>query len=849
MLGIRVCFIALGLAAGTSIFAAPAPSPAPDYAKDVAPILQQRCAMCHNAQLKQNGVRVDDPAALMAGGYSGPVIVPGKSADSKLMAKITSDKPGFKMPPMGEPLRPAEIAIIRSWIDSGAKLPAATAKAGTPTATKSSHWAFQPVRRPEAPDVKDASWARNPIDRFILARLEKEGIAPSPEASKEVLLRRVSFDLTGLPPTPDETRAFVADTRADAYERLVDRLLESPHYGEQRARFWLDLARYADSDGYEKDQVRPWAWRWRNWVINAFNRDMPYDQFTIQQLAGDLLPNAGVEEKVATGFHRNTLTNREAGVDRAEARFEQIINRTGTTGVVWLGMTVGCAQCHDHKYDPISQKEFYQLSAFFNNGDERTIDAPLPGELGTYLRALPDYRAKRDALYREYNVAGVQRQWEEKVRGAMDQPGKNIEWDFSLTSMKAMFDGAERVLRTPEAQRSERDREALTDYFIRNPGPESYRKQPEVAKLKELVPKVNELQSKLPRYSQASILQDLPEPVQTFIAVRGDYRNHGLEVQPGTLAVLPPLPEGPKNRLTLAKWIVSRDNPLTARVEVNRMWQQMFGRGLVLTSEDFGKMGDKPTHPELMDWLASEFMDRGWSEKQMLRTIVTSATYRQSSNTRKDLADKDPENTLLARQSRVRLPAEQIRDAALTASGLLNLEVGGPSVRPPQPKGVAELGYGNSVKWNEDQGPARYRRGLYVHYQRTTPYPMLSNFDEPDSNLTCTRRRRSNSPLQALNLMNDPVFFEAAQALAYRLSTETAGNAGARVDQAFQFALGRMPTQTERQRLLQFLDDQASRLNQNPKAAAQVAPVDPLAAAWVSVSRVLLNLDEFMTRE
>jgi hypothetical protein len=818
-----------------------------EFSKDVEPVFRRKCIVCHNEKMANNGLRLDDGAAALAGGYTGPVIVPGKSAESKLILRVTSEKKTLMMPPGGPALSAAEIATLRAWIDGGAKWPR-TAKAEEKP--KTAHWSFQPVQRPAAPDVRGRSWVRNPIDNFVLARLEAEGIRPSEEASKETLLRRVSLDLTGLPPTPRETAEFLGDNRADAYERLVGRLLASPHYGEMRARQWLDLARYADSDGYEKDQTRPYAWRWRNYVIDSFNQDKPFDQFTVEQLAGDLLPDATVEQKVATGFHRNTLANREAGVDRSEARFEQVVNRTATVGTVWMGLTVGCAQCHDHKFDPISQKEFYQFYAYFNRADEEDIEAPLAGEMGPYLRARPGYEQERAHLLAVYDVEALQKEWEPRMLAAMDKPGDNLEWDFAATSLRAMLDHAERILRTPVEKRTALDTERLTRYFIYNPGPSLGRDVEKLGCFRDLRRRLSSLDAETPKLTMSMTLTEFPEAPKTYVSVRGDYREKGIEVQPGVLRVLPPLPAGAEpNRMALARWLVRRDHPLTSRVTVNRMWQELFGRGLVRTSEDFGTQGERPTHPELLDWLAAELMDGGWSYKRMLRLMVTSAAYRQSSDTRKDLAEKDPENTLVARQTRVRLTAEQIRDAALASGGLLDLRVGGASIKPPQPAGLDALGYAGSVKWADSEGPDRYRRGLYVFYQRTVPYPQLVNFDAPDSTVTCSRRRRSNTPLQALNLLNDPVFVEAAQGLALRLMTEAKGSPSGRIEQAFLLALGRKPSPQEAERVLKFYDEQLS------QAPAELMPLVPEgvkpneAAAWVSVSRVMLNLDEFMTRE
>lgn len=791
-----------------------------DFTKDVQPVFAHHCTGCHGAGQQMNGLRLDSGEAILKGGYNGVVVVAGKSAESKLIARVESDKNAFVMPPAGPRLSEAEIAVIRAWIDQGAKAPAAA-----PTSQRSSHWAFQPVKRPAVPPGTP-----NAIDFFVRARLDKEGIAPSTEADRRTLIRRVSIDLTGLPPAPAEVDEFVNDQRPDAYERVVDRLFASPHYGEKWARHWLDLAHYADSDGFEKDNVRPNAWRYRHWLIDALNRDLPFDQFTIQQLAGDLLPNASVDSRVATGFLRNTMTNREAGVDRAEARFDQLINRTNTVATTWLGLTMGCSQCHNHKYDPITQKDYYSLFAYFENAEEQDIAAPLAGEEGPYLQALPEFKQKREAILSEFGIEPLYEAWQARMQRAFAHQGEDLEWDFSVTSFRAMYDQADRFLRNGIGKLGTREQDRLLDYYLSNPGPDvGNRDKAARDAIKSARDKVRALS--LPAYSLAPAMTQNPEPVASHIHIGGDYKNVGLEVQPAPPGFLA-RPPADRSRLTLARWIVSRDNPLTARVAVNRMWQELFGRGIVVTAEDFGTQGDRPTHPELLDWLASEFMDRKWSMKSLQKTIVMSATYRQSSNARKDLESRDPENTLLARQSRLRLPAELVRDEALAVSGLLNPAIGGRSVRPPQPTGVAELGYGNN-KWNESTGADRYRRGLYIHYQRTTPYPLLVNFDAPESNVACARRRRSNTPLQSLNLLNDPVFYEAAQSLAVRVMKDGAAD---KIDYIFRVVLDRKPSEKERQRLSNYFDQQLTALKE-PRAA------------WTGLSRVLLNLDEFITRE
>ena len=817
-----------------------------DFNRDVQPILTTRCSGCHGPQQQMKGLRVDVADALLN------VVVPGDSGASKLIQRVSSTQKGFGMPPVGAPLTPAEIELLRAWIDQGAKIPAVASHTAN---SKTSHWSFQALSRPPVPDVSDRAWPRNPIDNFILARLQAEHIQPSPEADRNTLIRRLSLDLTGLPPTPAETEAFLNDKHPDAYERLVDRLLRSPHYGEERARAWLDLAHYADSDGYEKDLVRPWAWRYRQWVIDAFNRDLPYDEFTVEQIAGDLLPNATVEQKVATGFLRNTLTNREAGVNRAEARFEQIVNRTNSVATVWLGLTVGCAQCHNHKFDPITHKDYYQFFAFFNSADENDIDAPLPGEIGPYLAARPEYDKKRREILEYYGVAELQAQWEARIQQEFREQGKELEWNFAVTEMRASFDGADRFLKGEWAKRTQRQADRLTDYFLGNHGPDLDKNKAVSAFLNEARKKLKDLRATLPEVTQAPVMEELPNPPQSNIHLGGDYQALGAAVEPDIPSVFTPISAPHADRLTLARWLVSRENPMTARVAVNRMWQDFFGRGLVLSSENFGTQGDKPSHPELLDWLASEFQDHDWSVKYIEKLIVMSAAYRQSSTIRKELESTDPNNVLIARQSRLRLPAESIRDEALAASGLLNTSIGGKSVKPPQPAGVAELGYAGNVNWTESPGPDRYRRGLYIHFQRTTPYPMLMNFDEPDSNTTCTRRGRSNTPLQALNLLNDPVFFEAAQALATRVLEEMPGGLPQRMDYAFELVLARQPSAHERERLMEYFEQQKRLLAKDPKAAESMQPFHPQgmdaldAAAWVGVSRVLLNLDEFITRE
>ena len=811
----------------------------PDFARDVEPIFHRKCYGCHGSVQQMNGLRLDDRAAALKGGYSGSVIIAGSSASSKLIERVSSGKDGFRMPPAGPALAAHEVSALRAWIDAGAAWPeAAIAKPPLGSGgARPKPWSFATLARPAVPQ---AAGAGNPIDAFILASLKAANVKPSPAAAKSTLLRRVSLDLTGLPPTPAEVNAFLADQSPGAYERVVNRLLESPHYGERWARQWLDLARYADSDGYEKDLPRPWAWRWRQWVIDSLNTDMPFDRFTTLQLAGDLLPNATAEDRVATGFHRNTLRNREGGVKLDQTFFEETIDRANTVGTVWLGLTVGCAQCHDHKYDPITQKDYYSLYAFFDNVEEEFIDAPLPGELEPYLPKREEYLAKRQALLDEYGLTRLMPPWEEKVRWAAKNVGKLTDWDITYDVIFQMSDGGHKYIWIDRDQRTWRQQQIIEDYFI-----EWYhfvipKDRWKELKFKELQKKLRALYESFPQLSQAAVIADDPRPRVTNLRVRGDFSRLGIETPAQGLAALPAMKaSGRATRLDLARWLTSPGNPLTARVAVNRMWQEFFGRGLVRTSEDFGAQGEAPTHPLLLDWLAADFMEGGWKIKRMHRQIVLSDTYRQQSDARPELVERDPDNALLARQNRLRLPAEAIRDSALRASGLLAAGVGGRSVFPPQPKGVLELTYAwDTDRWKDSTGPDKYRRGLYTFFQRTAPYPQMINFDAPESNVAVSRRTRSNTPLQALNLLNDPVFHEAAEAFAARVLREGGDQP---IGYAFQLAMSRQPDTRETQLLAEALARHRAVLDREGKLTDQ--------ASWLGVARALLNSDEFVTRE
>ena len=823
------------------------------FSEEIEPLLRRHCVLCHGESLQQSGLRLDRRDAAMRGGASGPVIRPGDASASALLKRLEG-LDGLQQMPPGGPLAASEIETIRKWVDEGARWDARD-DLGEP-ATNDGHWAFRPNHRPRIPQVSAADWVRNPIDAFVLARLEKEGLSPSPEAPRHTLVRRAFLDITGLPPTPADLAGSIG------HDRLVDRLLGSEQYGERWASAWLDQVRYADSDGYEKDTVRPHAWRYRHWVIEALNRDMPFDRFTEDQIAGDLVAGATTDQRVATGFYRNTLKNREGGVNVEEFRFEEVVDRTNTVATVWLGLSMECARCHDHKYDPITQRDYYRMFAFFNELDEVDIDAPLPGELGPFLDAKPGLHRRLEEIYGRYEVRKLQRPWTSKMLWAAENPGVEHEWDTSWDILALYLDDGQRILRTPPDQRHWREDYALTEWFLRNYSRVTSREDYEATGFKKAVKEVHELVAAFPDVSRARAVQVSAEPPPSHVHPAGEWNEFSEEVSPGTPVALSPIDrDGPvPTRLELARWLTSKDNPLTARVAVNRIWQQYFGTGLVASEDNFGLRGDAPSHPDLLDWLAMEFIDSGWSRKHVHRLIATSSTYRQSSRRRDDLAERDPANRLLGRQTRLRLPAEALRDASLAVSGLLDPTIGGPSVRPYQPAGVTDLSYGGSVKWAESAGSDRYRRGVYIHFQRTTPYPFLANFDLMERNVSVCSRNRSNTPLQALNLLNDPVFFEMAQGLAYRVLSETPGQRfDSRLDHAFDLCLTRKPNRSERTTLHDYFIRQRALLEEDRQAAREWFPFQPgdaggptdptIAAAWVGVSRILLNMDEFITRE
>ncbi len=816
--------------------------PGEGLAAEAVGLLAQRCGACHGAKVQMGGLRLDSREALLRGGKEGAVVAPGSAEGSRLLDLVAGKVEKKVMPPVGARLTAAEVELLRAWIVAGASWPVGAVGAGKGLG----HWSFQPIRTPAAPRVENATWVRNEIDAFVLQRLEAEGWKPAGEAARRTLIRRVTLDLTGLPPSWAEVEEFANDKRNDAYERLVDRLLASPHYGERWATHWLDLARYADSDGYEKDNFRPNAWRWRHWVIESFNRDKPFDQFTREQLAGDLIPDASVEQILGTGFHRNTLTNREGGVNIEQFRTEQVLDRAATTATVWLGLSGGCAQCHDHKYDPIAQKDFYRLAALFNNADEAEIDAPLPGERDGYEAREAQYRMKREALLARYGVAPLQAEWEREMRVARENPGKRTDWDHAYDALQKYLDHADEILSLDPAQRSGKQRDALTDHFVINYHRVISKERNKELQYGELRKALAALRTEYPALSEAPVLAERSaERRSTHVLIRGEWKKPGESVEAGVPGFLDSQGAGAAmNRLEFANWLGSSANPLTARVMANRYWQEFFGRGLVRTSEDFGSQGDKPTHPELLDWLAARFVEDGWSIKRLHRLIVTSATYRQDSATRVEIAAKDPENRWLARQNRLRLGAEFIRDSALAAGGLLDRRIGGRSVRPPIPKGVVDLSYAGQVKWNESSGADRYRRGLYVVYQRTVPFPMLVNFDHPDASVPACRRERSTTPLQALNLLNDGTFLEAARGLAAR----TQGS-GDRIASLFGEALGRSPSAAEREWAGDYAARERGRYEGDEGLRKALEVGDGEQASWILLASALLNLDEFLTRE
>ncbi len=1009
-----------------------------DFVRDIKPLFEDRCTFCHGDSDQEGRLRLDAKAIVMQGGISGPAVVPGKPEKSLIYKRVAGIGDGDQMPLDDDPLTEEEIDLIRRWIEQGAKWPDGV---GSDVKSLKTHWAYVPPKQPMLPAVKNADWVQSPIDAFVLARLEKEGLAPSPRADRARLCRRVYLDLIGLPPTPEEVDAFVNDSRPGAYERLVDRLLASPRYGERWARPWLDLARYADSNGYQADQYRS-VWPYRDWVIRAMNADMPFSQFTIEQVAGDLLPNATVDQRVATGFHRLTTCNVEAGVDPEENRVNQVIDRVNTTGTVWLGSTIECAQCHNHKYDPFTQRDFYGLFAFFNNtpleveGDGvtynfvgPTMDLPLTGPQAGEREKL---RARTDELKAELDkrladLAKSQADWERGLAKAAKEspqwhvlpidsfksqggashtilddhsvlvggakpdtdvytiavrtelsgitgfkietltddslPGKGpgrhhperpnfVLHEFTVTASEcseaakseavslhsaaadysqpqykvdgaidgdpktawaihpefhkphyatfltvkpvgfeagtlltfvldqhhgegrtigrlrisamtgtpnksALPDPIAKILALDPAKRNKKQNQQLTDYYVELD-----------AAVKQFRQQIAALEKKIAAIQPTTTLVMIEDNARdTHIFRRGNFLDKSEPVDASTPRILPQQSsDAPPDRLALASWLVDDNNPLTARVAVNRWWAEFFGRGIVETIEDFGTQGEPPTHPELLDWLACQLMTApsapltkgatgGWSMKEIHRQIVLSATYQQSSVITPKLKKLDPYNKLYARGPRFRLSAETIRDNALAIAGLLTDKMGGPPVYPPQPDDIWRHVGRNAPKYDTDQDEDRFRRGLYVIWRRSAPYPSFTNFDAPDRASCVANRPKTNTPLQALTLLNDPAYVEMAQALAERIAGDHSElTIDEKVAYGFRLCVAREPTDKELEHVVGVYQRELARLQADPKAAnaligkthGKVAPAE--LAAWFYVANILLNLDETITK-
>jgi mono/diheme cytochrome c family protein len=799
---LRIMLVLIVGAATGQLTAALASPPTVDFQRQVRPILSDACYDCHgpDAKTRKAHLRLDVPdGGVFEDRAGGPVVAPGKPDDSELVRRITATDAGEKMPPPGHnrQLAATEIEVLSRWIAEGAKW--------------QTHWSLVAPRRTPLPPVRASSWPRNGIDYFVLARLEKEGLSPSPEADRTTLIRRVTLDLTGLPPTPAAVDAFLADSSPDAYEKLVDQLLLSPRYGERMAADWMDAARYADTNGFQVDRDRE-MWPWRDWVVDAFNRNMPFDRFTVEQLAGDLLPNPTRNQRIAAGMHRNSMLNEEGGIIPEEFLAEAVADRVETTSTIWLGLTVGCARCHDHKYDPLSQKDYYRLFAFFNNTSENGI-----GDfLVDYKRSSPPYLALPTQSQQE-----------------------------KLDRLKVALTDAERQLSDA----------GLAPASSRNTSPARRHVEEQIKRLRS---ERAELEAKLPAMM---VIAELAKPRQTYVLIRGQYDKKGEPVGAATPASLPRMAaEATRNRLGLAGWLVDPRNPLTARVTVNRYWQSYFGVGLVRTAEDFGSQGEPPSHPEVLDWLATEFVGSHWDVKRMQRTIVTSATYRQSSRTSLDMRERDPENRLLGRGPRVRLPVEMIRDQALALSGLLAERLGGPPVKPYHPAGLYKQIVATKINdYQQDSGANLYRRSLYTYRKRSVPHPAMLVFDAPFRETCVVRRARTSTPLQALNLMNDPTYVEAARALAQRMMLEGGASSEGRIALGFRLVAARSPWPSELEVLTISFRHMLADFHGDPTAADELLRIgesvsDPCLdrgelAAYTTVASTLLNLDETITKD
>lgn len=808
-----------------------------DFARDVLPILSDNCFLCHgpDAGSRKADLRLDTQADALR--TENPVILPGKSHDSELLIRILSTEPDEVMPPPAskKSLTPEQIDILKRWIDAGAPW--------------AGHWAFEPVTAPVVPVIpadspillNQPAAIRNPIDAFVLAKLAESGFTPTAEADRETLIRRATLALTGLPPTLAEIDAFLADPAPEAYETVVDRLLASPRYGERMVWDWLEAARYADSNGYQGDGERT-MWPWRDWAVNAFNTNQPFDQFTIEQLAGDLLPNATHEQKLATGFQRNHMINGEGGRIAAENRVDYVMDMAETTGTVWMGLTFNCCRCHDHKFDPLLQKDYYQLFAFFNNtpvdgGGGNPQTAPVL-EISTEAE-----RARLSELNQQITTTAQAVTDFELTKFPRDAEKTAADSDAA----KDLPDGIKNILKLAAPNRARNQIEELVQHFK---DAADY-----VAPLTAQRNTIDARDGLSRSFPRVMIMEELAQPREVFILNKGLYNKPEAKVGIGVPERFPQLAaDAPQNRLGLARWLMSPENPLTARVIVNRYWQQFFRVGLVKTSEDFGVQGERPLHPELLDWLATEFRHSGWNVKQLVRLIVTSGTFRQSSAVTPEFYEKDPENRYLARGPRYRLPAWMIRDQALAASGLLVGTLGGPPVKPYQPTGIWEEATFGNKRYEQDHGEKLYRRSLYTFWRRIVGPSMF--FDTPSRQFCTVKQAQTNTPLHALTTLNDVTYTEAARVLAQH-ALEQPGDEAARLRWMFRTVLGRAPVSRETELLLQSLVQLREDLRAVPDEAAKIVALGeaPPAtgldlldhAAWSCLCSVLLNSDEALT--
>lgn len=823
-----------------------------DFNREVLPLLSAHCFQCHGGGQNQGGLSLDSRTLVLKGGASGPSLVPGKSGKSLLIARMLGQGGKSRMPLGFAPLSVPQIRLIRTWIDQGAFWQAGSGL--------KPHWAYIRPARSRVPRVRHQNWVRNAIDAFVLSRLERAGIPPSPEVDKVTLLRRVTLDLTGLPPSPQEVDAFLADRRPNAYGNVVDRLLASPHYGERMALPWLDTARYADSNGFQQDGDT-FQYVWRDWVVRAMNANMPFDQFTIQQLAGDLLPHATLDQKVATGFNRCHLLNGEGGAIPEEQRHVILFDRVDVTATAWMGATLACAQCHNHKYDPFTQKDYYAFMAYFNQVPETGT----PSGSGQYRIADPWIyvgTAEENAKLGQFEtriaaaksaLAAYNVQHEPEMRAAQAQ------WEANLLKSsppkKELSAEILAILRTRPEMRTTAAATQLRNYFLTHSPPPAFKTAQE--QVEALTKQREELQGSVPR---VMIMSDA-QPRKTHLLNRGNYEMPGPEVTAATPGFLPAPPAGaPQNRLGLAQWLVSPQNPLTARVQVNRYWQLFFGTGLVKTSENLGIQCETPSHPELLDWLAAEFRESGWNVKRLHRLIVTSSTYRQSAKVSPALRRRDPENRLLARAARFRMPSLLLRDVALASSGLLNRQIGGKPVYPYQPKGIWDglaITHERDFTYPQSKGPDLYRRSLYTFWRRTVA---PANLFDASVRTTCkVRLSVTSTPLHALTTLNDVTWVEAGRVLAEHVMKEAGRNPNARLIEAFRRICARRPDLRERKILRRCLDRALTNFHDDRASATAYlkqgdSPSDPALdpvehAAYASVCLAIYNLDEALTRE